>query len=122
MKRKFQFLLMILCLGIFIMPKQIIFAQSKTMECCQKKNDSSKSCHKQKGNCNSQHNKKGNDCSGNCCTSCGICSAFQISIMKSENFISLKKQNLIFKTQNFSYSEPFFNFYLKEIWQPPKIS
>lgn len=110
--KQLQFILMIFCLGIFVMPKQMFMRENK-MECCTKKE--TKNCHQGKGG---QESSK--SCSGGC-ASCSICCTQHLAAIKIL-LSGTKPEIFYFKKVLFFHKEPLFSSYLKEIWQPPKIS
>lgn len=120
MKAKLQFLMLILCMGLFIVPKQLLSAPSQTMECCQQHKSSTKTCHNDKNT----SSKPGKDagCAGNCCTFCGICSVSATPAMASEPFGGPVKRKFVSNAAKTPYKSAFFSIHLMDIWQPPKIS
>ena len=123
MKKRFQVLLMILALGVFITPKQILLAQTTQMSCCKSENRDNNRCHnkdqKQEDCSKNQSHHKG--CSGNCCTNCGSCNTFVYTVLKPDHQLPLLKQFIQNNHKGFRYSDPFISTSLQEIWQPPKI-
>lgn len=107
---------MILSLGIFILPKQMISAQQTEMSCCKKESKKEDCCkdHHQKSD------NKSHGCDDGCCSSCNTCTTFVFNpVLIEEAIISSNK--VVDKTSAFRYQEPFISLSLKEIWQPPKI-
>ncbi|MDO5615134.1 MAG: hypothetical protein Q4G16_03015 [Cruoricaptor ignavus] len=122
MKSKFYILMMFVALGIFLIPKQILFAQTNDMDCCNKTETSTK-CHsetenKEKDDCSDSQNP----CTSKCCVDCATCSIFSILLMKPENANPFLGYQDISKKVLFSYSTPYLSYGLRDIWQPPKIS
>lgn len=122
MAKRLKIALMIFALGIFIVPKQMIFAQETEMSCCNKTSSKKECCQKENSKpCHDSKNQK-NSCEGNCakCASCSFTTVFiatefkNISVEGSENFISNKVENF--------YLTPYFSKLYSAIWQPPKIS
>lgn len=120
MKGKLQFLLLILCLGIFAMPKQLLSAPESTMECCEKRDSSEQSCHEE--NNKTSETSKDTGCTGSCCTSCGVCSVTVTPALVDNLLIPGGSKKFNADTGKTPYKTPFSSFQLKEIWQPPKIS
>ena len=122
MAKKVQLILMIFCLGIFVVPKQIFFAENNEMSCCNKENPTKSCCDKEKSSPCKDSKNKHHSCDGNC-TNCVFCST---SIV----FLGVEFQNLLEKISQKHISNKVENFYLqpslsqlpKKIWQPPKIS
>lgn len=116
--------LIILGLGVFILPKQMLFAQ-KIEQCCDKKSENKDCCtSKEKKNChseNSQKNPEKNNC-GNDCNNCHSCSLnFVLNYTSTEIYTSL--QNQVFTQKlNFNYEISIFSSNIHNIWQPPKIA
>ena len=118
MLKTLKIFLMVLGLGIFILPKQMIFAQNK-MECSDhqtsKKECCESSCHPEKSD-KSEKNNCGNDCS-----SCNTCSVnFVLNYISPEIYSPLNK-NLFAKSNRFNYKISFFPSTIQNIWQPPKL-
>ena len=123
MSKTLKIFLIVLGLGIFTLPKQMLYAQSK-MECCDKKAPKDDCCKKEKTtSChseNSKNNSEKNNC-GDDCTQCHSCTVhFVLNYLSSEtkNFSTphFFAQKLIFEYKNSYFSSNFEN-----IWQPPKI-
>ncbi|MBW8362410.1 MAG: hypothetical protein K0M56_09530 [Kaistella sp.] len=121
MAKKFQILLLMLCLGIFILPKQIVDAQTPEISCCEKESSQKDCCKTEKEPKKPCHENEENSCEGNC-TKCHTCTIsfvfFGITsggkTTQLLNFISLKKEKYTYLTPEFSTSD-------SKIWQPPKI-
>ncbi len=115
MKNAVHILTMIFCLGIFLIPKQNFYAQNtETEKCCTSSSEKSDCCKDQKKN-----PEKG--CQENCCSACHTCNTFiSFPLAKAEKLNTEFKKDF-FKKSSFVYKSPSFSFYLKEIWQPPKI-
>lgn len=116
-----QVLLIIFCLGIFLVPKDNFYAQASQENCCKTDSKTESCC----GN-NHEHDKKDHtkssksSCTDDCCSSCISCYTFiQTPFSKSLQLeLSYYKAN---KNLHFQYSDPYLSDRLKEIWQPPKI-
>lgn len=122
MAKKFQLILMIFCLGIFVVPKQIFFAENKEMSCCNKENSTKSCCDKEKPSPCKDSKTKHHSCDGNC-SNCVFCSTSIVFLkVEFENKIEKFSQNNISnKVENF-YLQPSLSDLPKKIWQPPKIS
>lgn len=123
MTRTFKIFFIVLGLGIFILPKQVVFAQS-SIECCDEnstkeeccKNQKPTSCHSEKSKDNSPQNNCGDDC-----TQCHSCTVhFVMNFLSSEAGFSLTP-HLFVKKINFNYRSTYFSSEIQNIWQPPKI-
>lgn len=114
--------MMFLALGIFLMPKQIFAASSKTeMECCKKETSEKKSCHKQqKDDCKHESNQHQN-CSGDCCNKCNGCNTVFVPFDKSSTLVNDIPSFSHQEKETFTYRTPHLSTGLEEIWQPPKI-
>lgn len=119
MLKSLKIFLIVLGLGIFIFPKQMIFSQNK-MECSDHKTSDNKccesSCHPEKSKTNSQKNNCGDDC--NDCKSC--------SFHMVNNFVSPETKfkinsHFFANTLQFNYGDSYFSSAFQNIWQPPKI-
>lgn len=117
---KLHTILLILCMGIFIMPKQLLSTPSNTMECCEKRDSSVQSCHKEKDKTPAHSHEAG--CTGSCCAACGVCSVTVSPALAADLFQPPVNKKFTAEAAKTPYTSPFFSFYLKEIWQPPKIS
>lgn len=116
----FQILIIIFCLGIFLIPKDNFYAQSAQETCC-KANSKMDCCKNHKSPSKNGHNEKTkSSCNDDCCSFCITCFTFiETPLSKSIFFeFSYYKTN---KSLQFQYSDPYISDSLKEIWQPPKI-
>lgn len=122
MMRKFQLILMVFCLGIFVFPKQNFNAQLAQSSCCEAQKSDSDCCKKEEKKSDSCHHnfKKEKDCKDNC-TTCKTCnSGFVFSVVLNNFDNNLK--TLVFEINNpFSYysQSPLARSF--NIWQPPKL-
>lgn len=116
MFKKFQILLMIFCLGIFIIPKQGVFAQTMNeMDCCKIETTQDMSCH--------DTGKEKQESKDSCkdCANCNHCmNLLQISLDKPE-VTEINSAPVYAEKSDFSHANPHLSFGLKDIWQPPKI-
>lgn len=122
--------LLILCLGLFVIPKQYFLGQNVGESCsavsitqqdhCKsdikaghKSDHKSDSCHKD--------GKNKNHCTGNC-NNCDICH-FSIAVFQVPNHQEMPDLTVDFKNkkEDFSYVTPEFSSIFSKIWQPPKI-
>jgi hypothetical protein len=121
MAKRIKILIMIFCLGIFIIPKQLFFAQKQEIACCEKEKPEKSCCEKSNGAepCDSN---KSHSCDGNC-TNCKACST-SVVFLAVEIKTEIEKQNVlpISKQVENSYLQPSISQLPKKIWQPPKIS
>ncbi len=121
MCRTFKIFLMILGLGVFILPKQAVFAQkieqacthkSGKMDCC--KSGASESCPPTK---TSDKNTCGDDC-----LNCHSCTVHCVTNFLSAEYKStLLPTHFFLKKLNFKYGIPYFTSTIQNIWQPPKL-
>ena len=122
MLRKFQLILMIFCLGIFVFPKQNFNVQLAQSSCCEAQKSDSDCCEKGEKKSDSCHHdsKKEKDCKDNC-TTCKTCSSgFVFSVVL--NNLDNKLKTPVFEIKNqFSYQlqSPLARSF--NIWQPPKL-
>lgn len=109
---------MLFCLGIFILPKQIISAQNAEMACdiSSMKDD----CCKDKSTQN-HHQKDKNDGCGDDCYSCVTCHTFAVFSYPNLKEISENMGKIPVKKEKFTYVTPDFSEVYSKIWQPPKI-
>lgn len=118
-----KILLIILGLGIFILPKQMVFAQ-KIEQCCDKPSEKSNCCKTKKTeSChldNSQKKSDKNSC-GNDCAKCHTCSVNIVLNYISPEIYAVSHQNLFIKNIRFNYEILFFSSNIQNIWQPPKL-
>lgn len=116
--RHLQAIIIIFCLGIFLVPKDNFYAQATKDNCCKKEQMSN--CCKKDTPSKKPHQKKHSSCKDNCCNFCATCFSF-ITSPFSENLklkIPYYKAN---KNLEYQYSTPYISDRLKEIWQPPKL-
>lgn len=116
--KKIQVILMLFCLGIFILPKQLITFQKSEMTCniSSSKND----CCKDTQHNNHNNSEKKENC-GDDCYSCGTCHTFAVF---SYPFLKDNDQDLRkipVTKEKFTYVTPDFSDVYSKIWQPPKI-
>ena len=122
MAKQVQIWLLVLCLGLFIIPKQYFVPASGLNSCCSvsvSKNEKCKTEH-QKDDCHKDHDNK-NHCTGNC-NNCDICHfamvAFHLPTVQDGSPITMEIQA---KKEKFSYITPEISDIFSKIWQPPKI-
>ena len=121
MAKKFRIMLMIFALGLFVIPKQMLFAQNTEMSCCTGK--SSKDC------CDSQQKKDDKPChdSGkkdqkcNGCTSCSSCHFVILLFSRPAELSYIKPVKILTQKEKFTYITPEISDISGKIWQPPKI-
>ena len=114
---------MVLGLSIFILPKQLIFAQS-VVECCDQKSDagdcckseSTASCHSDSSETQSQKDNCGEDC-----TQCHSCTVNYVMNYLSPEVNSTLQNHFFIQEFNFEYGNSYFSSSIQNIWQPPKI-
>ena len=113
---------MVFGLSIFILPKQMIFAQS-VIECCDRMSDddccqkeAAPSCHSE----NSQDQSDKDNCNDDC-TQCHSCTVHFVMNYLSPEFNSTLKKNFFVEKLNFNYGNSYFSSNIQNIWQPPKI-
>ena len=121
MLRKLKILFIVLGLGIFILPKQMVFAQSPTEccdqkatdDCCSKEVDTS--CHSE-----NQRETSEKDC-GEDCGQCNSCTVHFAMDYLSPVLYNSEVQHLFSSDPDFNYGIDFFSSTFQNIWQPPKI-
>ncbi|QDP85151.1 hypothetical protein FNJ88_06075 [Chryseobacterium sp. SNU WT5] len=123
MLKTLKIFLIVLGLGIFILPKQMIFAQSviecgdkmtNTENCC--KTEKTESCHTD----NSDRKSEKSNCEDDC-TQCHFCTVnFVLNFLLPE-INENSPDHLFTKTLNFNYGISYFSSSFENIWQPPKI-
>ncbi|MBW7675522.1 hypothetical protein [Chryseobacterium chendengshani] len=112
-------LLIIFCLGIFLIPKDNFYAQASQENCCKTDSKTDDCCNKDHSN----HDKKDgkSSCNDDCCSFCMTCHTFVENISNKAIFFDYSDyyadNNL-----RFQYSDPYISNSLKDIWQPPKLS
>ena len=124
MSRTLKIFFIVLGLSIFILPKQMIFAQS-TVECCDQKvvkDDCCKakkttSCHSENSTNDSPENHCGDDCN-----QCNSCTVNCVMNYLSPEFSMNLKHSFFIQKLNFEYGNSYFSSNIKNIWQPPKLS
>ena len=123
MSKTLKIFFIVLGLGIFILPKQMIYAQNP-VECCDQKSTKDDCCKTEKTkSCHSENSKKKSDkdsCGDNCnqCHSCTI--NFVLNYISPE-LQTLAKNQFFNQRLHFDYEISYFSSNLNNIWQPPKI-
>ncbi|QOW11195.1 hypothetical protein Q73A0000_12935 [Kaistella flava (ex Peng et al. 2021)] len=123
MSRTLKIFFIVLGLSIFILPKQMIYAQT-TLECCDQKSikddccktEKTKSCHTDQSKNKSEKTNCGDDC--NNCHSCTV--HFVMNYLTPE-FNSTLQRHFFIQEINFEYGNSYFSSNIQNIWQPPKI-
>ena len=122
MSRTLKIFFIVFGLSIFILPKQMVFAQS-VIECCdQMSNDDccqkeqTQSCHTE----NSSKESEENNCTDDC-TQCHSCTVHFVMNYLSPEISQTSSQHLFEKTLTFEYGNFYFSSNFQNIWQPPKI-
>ena len=126
MKRYLKFIVLILSLGMFLLPKDNLLAKDLVTTCCQSENKSDK--HEKETCCSTKDGKHTNSsehkkqCSNDCCTTCVGCSIHgNILFSKYLNLDEVLYSSPVYTQNSFTYITPILSDGLKEIWQPPKL-
>lgn len=112
-----QVLLIIFCLGIFLIPKDNFYAQAP-QNCCKTDSKADSCCDKDYDSNDKKDGKS--SCSDDCCSFCMTCHTFVENLSAKTVFFNHSP----FKTDRkleFQYSDPHISDSLKDIWQPPKL-
>lgn len=118
MVKHIQVLLIIFCLGIFLIPKDNFYAQASMENCCKKDSKANSCCDKDHDNHDTKDGKS--SCNDDCCSSCATCHIVVENFSSKTVFFNHSS----FKTDRkleFQYSDPHISDSLKDIWQPPKL-
>ncbi len=123
MLKTLKIFFIVLGLSVFILPKQMMYAQT-TMQCCDKmsvqqnccKTEKTESCHSDQPN--NQTDKK--SC-GDECTQCQSCTVHIVLNYLSPEINATTANNFFIQKLNFEYRSSYFLSTLQNIWQPPKI-
>ena len=123
--KKFGLIAWIFCLGLFLIPKQNIYAFTpETKNCCSSSPDSKadSECCQSKEHHHSDDKDSKESCTDNCCHHCATCHSIPAPVFSKQisEYILLPFENYS-SDHNFDYSTPHFSNHLDEIWQPPKI-
>lgn len=124
MFKTLKLLLIVLSLGAFILPKQMLFAQ-QTAQCCEQKKQEDNCCKTEKKQpCHDNNSKSHSDKNhcGNDCANCHSCSLFSLFNFVSPEILASESIHLVETKLNFNYSVCFISNNFKNIWQPPKIA
>ena len=108
---------MIICLGLFLVPKESLWSKTSLENCCTSTEMSD--CCKTDGNSTHDKSKDGKHCDDDCCSTCVSCFHVIASVDHKNSFIDIPFINEDLK--EYSYTQPIFSNSLKEIWQPPKL-
>lgn len=121
--KKFQFIIWIFCLGVFLIPKQNVYAMTlPTNNCCSANSTEESDCCQPAHNSHSKNKDSQESCTDNCCHNCATCHNIPtIAIIKLTTEYSVSCTEYQSRESNFDYSDPHFSNHLDEIWQPPKI-
>lgn len=123
MSRRLTLFFIILGLGIFIIPQQMMNAQS-LVECCDQKSIEDNCCKKEKtSTCHTDESESSTD-KNNCGDDCGNCHSCTINYVL--NYYSAPSNLMIgvhfFKKKlSFDYNNSYYSSDSQNIWQPPKI-
>lgn len=115
--KQLQVLLIVFCLGIFLVPKDNFYAQISQENCCKTDSKADNCCDKDH---NSHNKNEKSSCNDDCCSSCMTCCTFVENISGEAIFVEIS----LFQTDKniqFQYSDPYFSDSLEDIWQPPKL-
>ncbi|MCX8522419.1 hypothetical protein OF897_00585 [Chryseobacterium formosus] len=117
-----QLLLIIFCLGIFLIPKDNFYAQVSQENCCKTESKTKSCCDKNQNNHHDSKNSKQDhkSCTDDCCSSCAVCFSFIENNFAKNTFWEFSTFKTFSKIQ-VQYSNPYISNGLKEIWQPPKL-
>ena len=123
MSKTLKIFFIVLGLSIFILPKQMINAQT-IVECCDQmspqqnccKTEKTQSCHSDNSNTKSDKNNCGEDC-----TQCHSCTVNFVLNYLSPEINSTLGTNFFIQKLKFEYGTSYFLSTLQNIWQPPKI-
>ncbi|MCU7614342.1 hypothetical protein N0B16_07820 [Chryseobacterium sp. GMJ5] len=116
--KQFQILIIVFCLGIFLIPKDNFYAQASQENCCKSDVKTESCCDKN----HQDHDKKDHksSCNDDCCSFCMTCHTF-VESLSSKNFFPEISYFSADRTVQFQYSDPYISDRLKDIWQPPKL-
>lgn len=124
MLKSLKIFLIILGLGVFTLPGQMLSAQD-IEQCCDKPaatencctTETTDACHSENSDKNSQQNNCGNDCAK--CHNCVI--SLVLNFHAAENKLDAAPA-LIGSAKIYSHKLPFFSSLFQNIWQPPKLA
>ena len=123
MLKSLKIIVLIIGLGVFILPKQMISAQN-IENCCSKSSQNENCCKTEKTepchDSSSQNKSEKNSC-GNDCSNCNTCSVNVVLNYISPEIYSPLNKNLFAKNNRFNYKISFFPSTIQNIWQPPKL-
>jgi len=115
-----QLILIIFCLGLFLIPKDNFYAQASQENCCKTESKTKSCCDKNKSSHDSDSKKEQKSCKDDCCSFCMTCHTFVENNFAKNNFWEISSFKSISKIQ-VQYADPYLSNGLKEIWQPPKL-
>lgn len=119
MFKSLKICLIILGLGVFVLPKQILYAQ-KTEQCCEQKTNKDDCCKTEDSKpCHPEESEK-KDCKKDC-SNCHSCSVSFVLNYISPEIYSPSQKHFFSEKNNFNYEIAFFFSNIHNIWQPPKI-
>ncbi len=120
MAGKLHILIVFFCLGIFIVPKQNLFAQLLQQDCCSV-SSSGDCCPSPENDSKPCHGGEKKSCGGDC-TSCKSCSTTTVfasiapDLKVTDNAVAAADSS-----KGFCYLSPELSDSAAKIWQPPKI-
>ena len=121
MIKPFILIILLLGVGIFMLPKDVFFAQEPTANCCQTESKAKKCCaaSEKPSPCQDAQNKS-HSCDGQC-NHCSV-NTFSAVFIAEQAYCSPIKilPSVSQKVENI-YLNPQFSSLSKAIWQPPKI-
>ncbi|MBS1573070.1 MAG: hypothetical protein JST62_11795 [Bacteroidetes bacterium] len=123
MTKNLQVWILVVCFGLFIIPKQGFMSSKSSMDCCNTivaKSSNNNSEHKT-DKCHKESKNK-NHCTGNC-SNCDICHFASIVFhLPNSTIITDFSFGTQTKERKFNYTTPEISSVFSKIWQPPKIS
>lgn len=115
---RLHIILIIFCLGVFLIPKDDFYAQAAQENCCKTDSKANSCCDKDHDSHKTKDGKS--SCNDDCCSFCMTCHTFVENLSAKTLFFN----HIPFKTDRsleFQYSDPHISDSLKDIWQPPKL-
>lgn len=123
MSKTLRIFLIVLGLGIFILPKQMLSAQKK-IECCEQKSAKENCCKKEKPtSCHSEDSQNSSEKKGcgDDCTQFHSCSVHSVMNYLSPDTKTFLHHHFLSQKLAFEYKSSYFSSNFNKIWQPPKI-
>lgn len=122
MSRFLKLFLMILALGIFMLPRQVVLAQPAATGCTQQMSDEDCCTTDTESVCHTDSSGSKKDTCGDHCSDCGYCPTICFFTYLAPSQSPAENETFALRALNFGYKRSFVTSADHAIWQPPKIA